>query len=231
MAGVRRISEEILAAAGRGMVVAAWAAQAPARLAIISPHGDRTFPQLNARANQLARGLRRRGLDEGDAVALMCTNRPEFAEVWAACQRTGLRLTPINWHLTGGEAGYIVDDSEAKAVIADTRLGEAARGAIASASRAGVRLAVGGPIPGFDDYDAVLENEPTTDVDAPVLGGVMLYTSGTTGRPKGVHRAPANDLATGLYDVYGYRDGDVHLCTGPLYHAAPLNISLVVPLS
>src|SRR5262249_2444522 len=73
--------------------------------------------------------------------------------------------------------------------------------------------------------------EPTTALDVPQLGCVMLYTSGTTGRPKGVARRPVSELANGLYKLYGYRSGDVHLCTGPLYHAAPLGISMIVPFS
>ena len=77
-------------AAAAGMVLAWHAAQAPERPAIISEHGNRTFGELNARTNALARALRRRGLKAGDAVALMCSNRPEFAEAIAACQRAGL---------------------------------------------------------------------------------------------------------------------------------------------
>ena len=132
--------DALLAAAARGMVVAYWAAERGARAAIESAHGTRTFAALNARANQLARALRRRGLQPGDAVVLLCTNRPEFAEVWAACQRAGVRLTPINWHLTGGEAAYIVGDCEAKALIADARLAEVARGAAGAASPETSRL-------------------------------------------------------------------------------------------
>src|SRR5690242_7562670 len=88
--------------ANRGMLLAWWAEQQPDVAAIVSPHGDRTFGQLNARANQLARALRARGVTEGDSLALICRNRAEWVEVWAACSRAGLRLTPINWHLTAG---------------------------------------------------------------------------------------------------------------------------------
>jgi len=223
--------DELIAAAGRGMAVAYWNAQAPERAAIRSAHGDRTFAELNAHANRLARALRRRGLAVGDAVALLCGNRPEFAEVWAACTRAGLRLTPLNWHLTASEAGYIASDCEAKVMIADARFAAAAQGAVATAPQATVRIAIGGAIDGFTPYEDMLSDESDADLADPVLGGAMLYTSGTTGRPKGVHRAPTNDLENRLYKLYGYRGGDVHLCTGPLYHAAPLSISMIVPLS
>ncbi|MBD3666896.1 MAG: AMP-binding protein, partial [Kangiella sp.] len=94
-------------AVASGMVLALHAQMAPSRPAIVSPHGDRTYGELNERANQLVRALRRAGLKEGDAVALLCANRPEFVETCAACARAGFRITPINWHLTGAEVGYI----------------------------------------------------------------------------------------------------------------------------
>ncbi len=84
------------AAAAQGMLHAWWAARIPDRLAVISPNGDRTYEDLNHEINRMARALRARGLRAGDAIALMCTNRPEFLEVLYAAQRIGLRLTPIN---------------------------------------------------------------------------------------------------------------------------------------
>jgi long-chain acyl-CoA synthetase len=209
-----------------GMDVAYWAQVAPQRPAIVTRAGSCTFAELNARANRLVRALRRRGLRAGDGVALMCTNRMEFAEVFVACMRAGWRLTPINWHLTGGEAAYIVEDSEAKALVIDAGFAAAARDAARHAPQLATRLAIGGG-DGFDDYAGARDVEDVADIDAPALGSTMLYTSGTTGRPKGVFRAPAP--LTNL-QIWGYRDHHVHLCTGPLYHAAPLSISLHVPL-
>jgi long-chain acyl-CoA synthetase len=218
-------------AAKVGMTAAHWAEVQPDAPAIVSPLGDRTFAELNANANRLVRALRARGVGKGDAVALMVTNRPQFAEIVAACARSGLRFTPINWHLTADEAAYIVGDCEARAFIADARLASVAAGAAAGAPTATVRLAVGGPIEGFDDYDAVVGAESGEDIDDPVLGGQMLYTSGTTGRPKGVHRSETPPTS-GLARLFGYVPGQtMHLCTGPLYHAAPLAFSLAGPLS
>ncbi|HET6794579.1 MAG TPA: AMP-binding protein, partial [Acidimicrobiales bacterium] len=220
--------------AASGMILAHWARVKGDKPAIIAPSGDRTFAELNANANRLARALRRRGLADGDAVGLICGNRAEFAEAIAAAQRAGLRLTPINWHLTGDEAAYILDDCEAKALIADASLADVAVGAAAAAPRCSVRLAVGGPIEGFEDYDGALAAEGGSDLTDPVLGRTMLYTSGTTGRPKGVNRPPvargATPSATGTTGRYRWDADELHLCTGPLYHAAPLAISLSTPL-
>ena len=216
-----------------GMAVAVYAAEAPERLAVICEHGDRTFPELNARANQLVRALRRRGLEAGDGVALLCANRPEFAEVMTAVLRAGWRATPVNWHLTGDEIAYIVENCGAKGFVADARFA----GAVADAARQApvpVQLAVAGDIDGFESYDGALAAERAVDIDDPAPGTTMLYTSGTTGRPKGVYRPPGqlpvlvrNALREGRYDGGRHR----HLCTGPLYHAAPLSVSLLVPLN
>jgi long-chain acyl-CoA synthetase len=216
----------------KGMILSLWAATKPGEPAIISPHGDRTFGSLNANANRLSRALRRRGLVAGDGIALLSANRPEFAEVVAASQRTGLRLTPINWHLTAEEAAYIVADCEARAVVADARFAGTATGAVGAA--AGVRLAVGGDIDGFEPYDQAIGDEDGDDIDDPVLGTSMLYTSGTTGRPKGVHRPPAGGASSAVESVLtsarlAAAGPSMHLCTGPLYHAAPLAFSLAVP--
>ena len=227
-----REREARIAAARTGMTLAHWAARQPDRPAFVSPHGDRTFAELNAEANRLARAVRRRGLGPGDAVAAMIPNRVEFATVLMAALRTGLRFTPINWHLTADEAAYIVDNCEARAFVADGRFAAVAAGAAARAPGAAVRLGVGAGIDGFDPYDEVVGAEEGHDLEDPVLGGTMPYTSGTTGRPKGVHRPPVQPGARTVLPSFGYRPGEsLHLCTGPLYHTAPLAFSLSGPLT
>jgi len=222
-------------AAARGMSIAVTAREAPGRRAIVSDHGSLTYGELNAQANQLARALRRRGLAAGDAVALLCSNRPEFAVTYAAALRSGLRLTCINWHLQRDEVAYIVGNCEARAFLADARFAEVAAQVAQESPKASVRIALGGPIAGFEPFASALAAERPADLDDAVLGGTMLYTSGTTGRPKGVYRRqtpPQGGLAREIGKVAKYRpDSDIMLCTGPLYHAAPLAFNLAAPLA
>ncbi|HUR78967.1 MAG TPA: AMP-binding protein [Acidimicrobiales bacterium] len=211
-----------------------WAATTPDALAIVSDAGNRTYAELNANANRLARALRNRGLSAGDAIALIASNQPAFPETVAAVQRAGFRLTPVNWHLTSEEAAYIVDDCEAKALIATSDVAEMARECLQAAPACKVALLAGSGAEGFESYEAALAAEPGDEIEDPTAGSQMMYTSGTTGRPKGVHRPPAQSVATSTsVNLAGYKEagGDVHLCTGPLYHAAPLAFSLAAPLT
>ena len=217
-----------------GMRLAHWARVQPDVLAVRSSTGDRTFGELNANANRLARALRVRGLRDGDAVAIVCGNRPEFAEVVHACLRAGLRYTPVNWHLTADEVAYIVDDCQAKALFGDARFTELMTQVAALSPHATVRLAIGGEIGGFESYDAAIAAQDGSDIADPKGGFRMLYTSGTTGKPKGVVR-PLN-YSTGLTGLtsapqYGPGKGQLHLCAGPMHHGGPLVYSMVVPIS
>ncbi|HEY1445062.1 MAG TPA: AMP-binding protein [Acidimicrobiales bacterium] len=228
------LPEDKRAAAAQGMLHAWWAARIPDRLAVVSPHGDRTYEDLNHEINRVGRALRARGLEAGDAIALMCTNGPEFLEVLYAAQRIGLRLTPINWHLTGEEASYIVENCGAKAFVCSGELGEPVVGAAEGGGAGMVKICTGGYLPDFEMYNSVVAEEDASNIDDPVMGTQMLYTSGTTGRPKGVHRATAATSALAMVNFSGYDEDwaastDAHLVTGPLYHAAPLAFSVAVP--
>ncbi len=230
--------DELDEAAAHGMSVAFQAQQHPDRTAIISPRGNRTFDKLNRRVNQCARRLRVSGIGAGDGVALLSPNRPEFAETFFACQRIGVRLTPVNWHLTPEEVAYVVQDSGAKALIADSSLSEAANRARTASPSLDLSVAIGDPIEGFREYEQSLADQDDSDIDEPLLGDTMLYTSGTTGRPKGVRRAmPEPTKAVEgmklLSAVFGFDpDGlDTALATGPLYHSGPIHLCLSIPVN
>jgi len=205
-----------------GMTSAVFAKVQPGKAAVIDPDGTtRSFAEVNANANRLVRLLRNSGLKAGDAVALVMSNRGEFVEIQAATLRAGFRITPINWHLTTDEVAYILNDCEAKAVFGEARIASAGAAA-AQAPGLKLKVSVGGPIEGFQDYRAALAGLDGSDIGDPVLGNQMLYTSGTTGRPKGVFRASPVVAPRAVYLLRGYDEHSVQLCAGPAYHAAPL---------
>jgi long-chain acyl-CoA synthetase len=216
------LAERLEAAAINGMTTAVWAEAQPDKAAVIDPDGSvRTFAEVNANANRIVRLLRQAGLKAGDAVALIMSNRAEFVEVQAATLRGGFRITPINWHLAVDEVAYILNDCEAKAVFGEARIATAGPGA-AQAPGLKVKVAVGGDIDGFLNYDEALAGIDGSNIDDPVLGNQMLYTSGTTGRPKGVFRTAPVVTPQAMFALRGYDGDSVQLCAGPAYHAAPL---------
>ena len=206
----------------------------PDEVAVASVWGNRTFAELDDEANRLARAVQRRGVRPGAHVAVVCGNRPEFAATVFAALRAGLTYTPVNWHLTPDEVAYVVEDCRAEVVVGDARWADRFDSLTDPGGRVVLRLAVGGAIDGFEQWDTVVGEEDGAPLDAPELGNRMLYTSGTTGRPKGVLRPPR--YSTGLAALttapaYRAGTGQRHLCTGPLHHGGPLGFSLVAPLS
>ncbi|MBJ7409938.1 MAG: AMP-binding protein [Phenylobacterium sp.] len=216
------LNQRLEAAALNGMTMAVWADVQPDKAAVVDPDGTRrSFAEVNANANRIVRLLRKAGLKAGDAVALAMSNRHEFLEIQSATLRAGFRITPINWHLTADEIAYILNDCEAQAVFVETRI-SAAVAATAQAPDVKIKIAVGGDLDGFVSYDAALAGIDGSDIDDPVLGNQMLYTSGTTGRPKGVFRPTPVITPQAMYALRGYDKASVQLCAGPAYHAAPL---------
>lgn len=223
----------LMEAALAGMTTAVYARENPDKMALWSEYGNRTFAEINRHANQLVRVLRGAGLAAGDSIALLCSNRPEFLEVFMAALRSGIRVTPINWHLTGDEVGYIVDNCDAGAFLADGRFPESAMRALSLAPKVRLALMFGGTAEGFADYAEMLAAMNPEDIEDPVLGSQMLYTSGTTGHPKGVYRRDPQPLVPNhdpAEEIQGFdQETDIALCTGPAYHAAPLLIDVMTP--
>jgi long-chain acyl-CoA synthetase len=217
------LDQALEAAAQVGMTTAVWAAVHPDKVAIHDPNGrTKTFAEINAAANKLVRLFRQRGLKAGDSLALVCSNRAEFVEVLAATLRSGIRITPVNWHLTAEEIAYIIKDCEAKILVGEQRVHTVAEAARDCPDLV-LKLAVGGDLPGFENYDEALAPIDGSNIDDPVLGNGMMYTSGTTGRPKGVYRPTPVVTPQAMYALRGYdHETSVQMCAGPAYHAAPL---------
>ncbi|HUQ61119.1 acyl-CoA synthetase [Lentzea sp.] len=214
------------------MVTGLWniAADRPDTIALVDPSGHEiTYRELAEAANRYGRGFQALGLEPGDSIVLMLPNSAELVQVYFAAYQTGLYVVMANWHLTGAEVAYLVQDSGAKAFVAHERFAEAAAEASASLPES-ARFAVG-EIAGFGPLAKLGEGEQGRP-DVRTTGSPMLYTSGTTGRPKGVRRPltgadpdavpPSAAWFFGIFAISPH-DGHVHLCGSPLYHTAVLN--------
>ena len=216
------LNVQLEAASMVGMTTAIWAGVQPGKTAVVDPDGTtHSFSKINANANRIVRLLRSAGLKAGDAVAVLASNRAEFVEVLAATLRGGFRLTPVNWHLALDEVTYILNDCEARAVFAESRVATAGPAA-AQAPGLVLKVAIGGDIEGFDAYEPALAGLDLSDISDPSLGNNMPYTSGTTGRPKGVYRPAPAVTPQMMYAMRGYDENSVQMCAGPAYHAAPM---------
>src|SRR5579862_3932600 len=195
-----------------------------------------TYAQLDARSNQLAQLLHSRGLGFGDHIAFCLDNSPRFLEVCWAAQRAGLVYTAINYHLTADEVGYIVGDCDAQAFITSAAVRDTALALSRHLSSAvGTRLAIGDALPGFESYEAAVRGHAATPLAEELEGAAMLYSSGTTGRPKGIAVAHSRiavgtplPILEGFARLYGLTADTVYLSPAPLYHAAPLHFCMTV---
>ena len=191
-----------------------------------------TYADLDAASNRAAQFFRSHGLAAGDTVAFLCENTPDyFALAWGA-QRSGLRFVCISTKLTASEVDYILGDSGARLLVASATLG-----AIAASLTAPLeRFSLGGAMTGFTPWETATDDMPVTPIADETAGQGMLYSSGTTGRPKGVIRDapvdPAIDHVTPLVMLaagfFGLSADTIYLSTAPLYHAAPLAWTMTV---
>ncbi|MFJ8233258.1 AMP-binding protein [Streptomyces sp. NPDC094448] len=211
----------------------AQAAADPGRTVLVTPGGETwTAGRLHAAANRLVHALRAAGLTHGDAFAAVLPNGAELLTAHLAATQAGMYLVPVNHHLVAPEIAHILTDSGARVLIAHERFaGPVAEAAELAGLPPAARRAVGA-IDGFSPYHLLLEGQPDTPPADRRLGWVMNYTSGTTGRPRGIRRPlsgrpPEEAHLGGFLRFFGIRpfDGHIHLVCSPLYHTAVLQFA------
>ncbi len=207
-------------------------------IALIDEFRSETWAQLDDATNRLVNALRDSGLQSGDTIAILCGNRCENFEIQAAGGHAGLFMVPVNWHWTGEELAYVLEDSGSKGLFVDDRYLDIAVDAM---GRIGEKLLLqvvigGATADGFTDYGELLASSSADEPADQTLGGPMFYTSGTTGFPKGVRTStiqpgmPANLMelvAAGLLANLSMPDDGTSLLCGPLYHSAQWAWSLL----
>jgi len=201
-------------------------------MALADEYGETTWSELNERTNRLIASLRATGLRSGDTIAILSGNRREYYELMLAATHAGWRYVPVNWHWVGEEIAYVLDNSDARALVVGPRYLEVARDALKAAQQTHLLIsrAIAEPAPeGFVAYEELLGRGSEAEPDEQGLGGPMFYTSGTTGRPKGVVNTAAamggpvefmQLLGKGLRDSLQIPEAGRTLLEGPIYHSA-----------
>ena len=191
----------------------------------------RELDELSNRGAQLFRGL---GLKAGDHIAILMENNAEYMTVCWAAQRSGLIYTAIATHLQADEVAYIVSDCDALLLIASNTLAAVAVAAAGKAPALRHRLMVDGAVAGFASFERLRDEQPATPIADECAGVDMLYSSGTTGRPKGISvQFNASDITAmlpalqGLVEKFNFDAQTVYLSPAPLYHAAPLRYNMM----
>jgi long-chain acyl-CoA synthetase len=195
-----------------------------------------TFGELEQAANRGAQALRALGIGQGDTVALMCGNGIAFHIAYWAAQRAGITLVTVSTRLTANEVSYLLTDSEAVLLLVDATLPFANEGlGTLRAQCPGVHIVTIGPEPGFRNWNDLLARQSDEPIREESAGCRMVYSSGTTGRPKGIRKGQPGGpvvFSSGPYAMltgdYGIVASDIYLNTAPLYHTAPMTWSAAV---
>ena len=191
-----------------------------------------TCGELEAGANQGAQLFRSLGLKRGDHIAILLENHPLFFQLCWAAQRSGLYYTTISWRLQQSEVEYIVNNCEAKVFITSAARRAVVEPLVGKMPNVLRSFMVSGTAPGFESWEAALAEMPVTPIADQQEGAAMLYSSGTTGYPKGVKKPlPAVGYGEGqdinlMSALYGANEESIYLSTAPLYHAAPLAFTM-----
>ncbi len=209
-----------------------FAQSAPERAAVIMGSTGEviTYRQLDEGSNRFAHFLRQIPFGPDDVVAILMDNNPRYHEVAWGVRRAGHYFTPVNSHLTADEVAYIVNDSGASVIVANAGLADvAARLTPEVAPQLSRRLFIGGELAGWESFDLATGHLPVTPVLDEREGEIIQYSSGTTGKPKGIRRAltgtPTNleqDPVVAFLRAIQFGEGDRYLSPAPLYHSAPI---------
>jgi acyl-CoA synthetase (AMP-forming)/AMP-acid ligase II len=203
---------------------------------IFADSGDcLTYGALCDNAARAATVYREFGLRDGDVVAVLMENQLRFPEVVWAAKNSGLRYVPISTHLNAADAGYIIEDSGAKLCVTSTQYADLARDAIASVDTNTPVLVAGDFTGDGGAYDMLIDLAEPLNIRGMKRGASMLYSSGTTGRPKGVKiriadvgpESPPQRFHM-LMEQFGFDENSVFISPGPFYHAAPLRFMMTV---
>ncbi len=194
-----------------------------------------TFADLESRANKGAHALRSLGVGVGDHIALIMENRLEFLEICWAAQRSGVIFTAISRYLTVDEATYIASDCGAKVFITSDKYAETGAEILSGLNNNVHGMAVGSPVESLQSWEQLVASMPETPIEDECAGVAMLYSSGTTGRPKGIVRQYEFDaldsMSPVLLNVCGVmgkmNPASIYLSPAPLYHSAPLGVAMV----
>jgi long-chain acyl-CoA synthetase len=212
----------------------------PEHPALIDEQGSTSWAAFNERVNRLVDALRGMGLETGDTFSAFCGNRREYFEVMIAAAHGGWRYAPINWHFTPEELVYVVENSDSKLLVADARFNDTVSAAMARddfpALLGKIMIGTDTPPEGVEPYERVVAAGKPDEPADQALGGPMFYTSGTTGRPKGVRSTllqvgqPLEMLelvSAGMTSLLQMPAEGTTLLTGPVYHSAPWAFSFL----
>ncbi|HJM98267.1 MAG TPA: AMP-binding protein [Acidimicrobiales bacterium] len=201
-------------------------------VAVTDEYGKTTWQEFDNRVRRLINGLKTSGIGPGDTIAMMMGNRRECFEIFQAAAHLGVTYVPVNWHWVADELAYVLDDADVKALLVGERFTDIALDALSDnrAERVDLSIVVGGKCEGLNDYEEFLASSSTDDLpeNEQLLGGPMFYTSGTTGRPKGVRGSLSGggEIPTEIMQLMGASmenyvpSGGRSLLVGPVYHSA-----------